>query len=119
MIVRASGFARERYDGDSGLGAMGLRLYHLGADRRLHGPCCGVANVFPITQKGYENCVAAVMTDRQRNIALCVEQHLAEDLEKSRLELPVLPSRAEHEASCRYIWRDTPPNDCKPPKNSN
>jgi hypothetical protein len=59
------------------------------------------------------------MADRQRNVLLCVQQRLAEDFEKTRQELPVLPSRAQHEASCRYIWRDTPPNDCKAPKISN
>ena len=75
--------------------------------------------LFPITRESYENCVKGVMEARQRNVVLCVKERMAEDLEKGRKELPVLPSRAEHEASCRYIWRDIPENSCKPPKISN
>jgi len=71
--------------------------------------------LFPITQESYERCVAGVKAARQENIALCVKQYLAEDLEKSRKELTVLPSRAEREADCRFIWSTTPADDCRPP----
>lgn len=75
--------------------------------------------LFPITQETYQNCVKGVMESRRRNVALCVQERLADDLTKSRKELPTLTSRAEHEASCVYIWRDTPANSCRPPKISN
>jgi hypothetical protein len=69
----------------------------------------------PITQESYERCVAEVAAARRENIAICVKQYLAEDLEKSRTELPVLPSRSEREADCRFIWGKTPEDRCRRP----
>jgi hypothetical protein len=86
----------------------------------LSSPLIPFGPLFPITQESYERCVAGVKAARQENIAICVKQFLAEDLEKSRKELPVLPSRAVREADCRFIWGTTPPDNCRPPpRNSN
>jgi hypothetical protein len=74
---------------------------------------------FPVTQASYEACVARVNEDRKKNVAICVRDYLQSDIEKSRIELPVLPSRREREADCQFIWRDTPPNDCKRPTYKN
>ena len=42
----------------------------------------------------------------QEQITACVRTRLAENLNRSRSELPVLPSRAEVEADCRAAVKD-------------
>lgn len=69
----------------------------------------------PVTRQSYERCVAGVAAARRENIAICLKKYLDEDLEKSRAELPVLPSRAEREADCQFTWGTTPANSCKRP----
>jgi hypothetical protein len=75
--------------------------------------------LYPVTQESYEKCVADVLAKQRENVRICVQERLGDDLNKSRVELLVLPSAAEHQAACQFIWRNTPENRCRRPSNLN